>query len=366
MRVLPRLQILSAATPGNREAGLRRLKESGVRVMTGTTVSEVKEDGGVVLQQTEGEVIRPECFRPSFDDAAGCFAPFGKNNIFLPRRWRGYDVFCASYLARTRRRFRALGSVCRFLARGFLRTLSFGYIDAEEDTAVRDRVSHPVTALYLPFKGGGGGQGRPAGLDGGQPAQPPPRLPGRPEGFERAGGGRPTPPPRRSRRRRRGSGERRGRCVLLGGHRGRRGAGPGLQRAGTIIVVVVVVSLMFHNSLVVSSARGHRVRSSIGAKKKNCGAQTTRAIPPAGRACRRTSAEIATEPKNVSCVVDSDLQQTSTFLPTHERILVLSFFFISQRVAGAPASGPSNRSFMPAAPRLAAVASRLPSPTLFL
>lgn len=44
------------ATPGNREAGVRRLRESGVRVMTGTRVSEVKEDGTVVLQRQGGEV----------------------------------------------------------------------------------------------------------------------------------------------------------------------------------------------------------------------------------------------------------------------------------------------------------------------
>ncbi|CAM9358203.1 unnamed protein product [Pylaiella littoralis] len=50
-------EVLSAATPGNREAGLRRLEESGVRVMTGTRVAEVRENGVVVLQpKQEAEV----------------------------------------------------------------------------------------------------------------------------------------------------------------------------------------------------------------------------------------------------------------------------------------------------------------------
>ncbi|CAM9279335.1 unnamed protein product [Ectocarpus sp. 6 AP-2014] len=48
-------EVLSMATPGNREAGLRRLAESGVHVMKGARVSEVKEGGGVVLQQGGGK-----------------------------------------------------------------------------------------------------------------------------------------------------------------------------------------------------------------------------------------------------------------------------------------------------------------------
>lgn len=57
-------QILPAAAPGNREAGLRRLRESGVRVVEGAKVAEVMEGGVVVLQ---GEDVRwsvsgrPEC-----------------------------------------------------------------------------------------------------------------------------------------------------------------------------------------------------------------------------------------------------------------------------------------------------------------
>lgn len=49
------------ATPGNREAGLRRLAESGVHVMKGARVSEVKEGGGVVLQQGEGKARTVAC-----------------------------------------------------------------------------------------------------------------------------------------------------------------------------------------------------------------------------------------------------------------------------------------------------------------
>lgn len=44
------VQVLSAATPGNREAGLRRLQQSGVRVLTETAVAEVKEGGTVLLR----------------------------------------------------------------------------------------------------------------------------------------------------------------------------------------------------------------------------------------------------------------------------------------------------------------------------
>lgn len=43
-------KVLSSATHGNREAALRRLKESGVRTMTETKVASVKEGGFVVLQ----------------------------------------------------------------------------------------------------------------------------------------------------------------------------------------------------------------------------------------------------------------------------------------------------------------------------
>lgn len=43
-------KVLSAAAPGSRETGLRRLEESGVRVLTGTRVGSVKEGGVVVLQ----------------------------------------------------------------------------------------------------------------------------------------------------------------------------------------------------------------------------------------------------------------------------------------------------------------------------
>eukprot|EP00752_Nemacystus_decipiens_P007502 g6703.t1 len=50
-------EVLPAATPGNREAGVRRLRESGVRVMTGTRVSEVKEDGTVLLRRRGGEGV---------------------------------------------------------------------------------------------------------------------------------------------------------------------------------------------------------------------------------------------------------------------------------------------------------------------
>lgn len=48
-------KVLSAATPGSREAGLRRLEESGVRVLARTRVGSVKEGGVVVLQ---GEGVR--------------------------------------------------------------------------------------------------------------------------------------------------------------------------------------------------------------------------------------------------------------------------------------------------------------------
>lgn len=56
-------EVLSAAAPPNREAGVRRLKESGVRVLTQTRVAEVKGGGVVVLTgpndetSTSGEEI---------------------------------------------------------------------------------------------------------------------------------------------------------------------------------------------------------------------------------------------------------------------------------------------------------------------
>ncbi|CAB1104784.1 unnamed protein product [Ectocarpus sp. CCAP 1310/34] len=58
-------EVLAMATSGNREAGLRRLAESGVHVMKGARVSEVKEGGGVVLQQGEGKA------RTGTDSAGG-------------------------------------------------------------------------------------------------------------------------------------------------------------------------------------------------------------------------------------------------------------------------------------------------------
>lgn len=46
-------QVLSSATPSNREDGLRRLRESGVRVVKGVRVKRVNEDGAVVVAGRE-------------------------------------------------------------------------------------------------------------------------------------------------------------------------------------------------------------------------------------------------------------------------------------------------------------------------
>lgn len=49
--MIPWRKVLFAASAGNREAGLRRLGEAGVRVVSGARVTSVKEGGVVVLQR---------------------------------------------------------------------------------------------------------------------------------------------------------------------------------------------------------------------------------------------------------------------------------------------------------------------------
>lgn len=62
-------QVLPMATPGNREAGLRRLRESGIRVLTGTGVGEVRDGGVVVLRPSK---VKPG--PPRWPLAEGCRA----------------------------------------------------------------------------------------------------------------------------------------------------------------------------------------------------------------------------------------------------------------------------------------------------
>lgn len=79
-------KVLSAAAPGSREAGLRRLEESGVRVLTGMRVGSVKEGGVVVLQggKVRGVPASYICFFTS------CFSMyFFLSSIFFHERENG-------------------------------------------------------------------------------------------------------------------------------------------------------------------------------------------------------------------------------------------------------------------------------------
>lgn len=69
-------QILSSATPSNREAGLRRLRESGVRVIKGVKVKRVNEDGTVVVTGTEVRLAVRKGFRGCFRAVIAGESPF--------------------------------------------------------------------------------------------------------------------------------------------------------------------------------------------------------------------------------------------------------------------------------------------------
>lgn len=69
------VKVLSMASAGNREAGLRRLRESGVRVATGTRVVNVKEGGVIVL---EGKEVRNEA-----QDTTASYPSFARSYAHL-------------------------------------------------------------------------------------------------------------------------------------------------------------------------------------------------------------------------------------------------------------------------------------------